>query len=182
MRVPLIIRWPSGIRAGQRESTPTISTDLVPTWLAAAGVDASAATLDGQNLLPLLTAGQRPPSRPVFFHHPHYTHAAGPFSSVIHNDWKLIRFYNDASGAEQLFDMAADPYEQEDLIAARPDRADALRAMLDDWLVSVDAELPRPNDAFDPAAPADRDRRFTWELALSQREELARKWRASLDR
>lgn len=179
MRVPLIVKWPARVPADRRDATRTVSVDLTATWLAMAGVDVSAASLDGQNLLPMLTEGDRPTHRPVFFHHPHYTHAAGPFSSVIFNDWKLIRFYNDATGAEQLFDMAADPYEQDDLIASRPERADQLRAMLDDWLVETDAELPRPNEAFNPAAPADRDKQFTWELALRERAEHERKWRAS---
>ena len=91
MRVPFIVKWPDQVPAGHRESTRTVSVDLVPTWLEMTGVDTpDNTTLDGVSLLPLLTQGHRPKSRPIFFHHPHYTHASGPFSSVIFDDWKLI--------------------------------------------------------------------------------------------
>lgn len=180
MRVPFIVKWPAKVAAGRRETTRTVSVDLVPTWLRMAGIEAPATTtLDGEDLLPLLTAGIRPAPRPIFFHHPHYTHAAGPFSSVIFDDWKLIRFYNDTSGTDQLFDMSADPYEMNDLATLRPERTTELREVLDQWLDDTDAELPKSNGGFNPELPPEQDKQFTWELALKEREEHERKWRAS---
>lgn len=189
MRVPLIMRWPNVIPAGRRESTRTVAVDFVPTWLEMAGVTApESTTQDGQSLLPLMTAGRRPGARPIYFHHPHYTHAAGPFSSIIEEDWKLIRFYN-ASGkrtaggwGEQLFDLAADPYEQDDLIASRPRQVAKLRRQLDAWLAETDAELPRPNEQFDASAPADKDQHFTWNLAQRIWAKQEAKWRESIHR
>ena len=120
-----------------------MAVDFAPTWLEMAGIEPPAdLPLDGVSLLGLLTEGRRPADRPIFFHHPHYTHAAGPFSSVIADDWKLIRFYNDTSGGEQLFDLAADPFEQDDLSTLRPERAARMRKLLDDWLAETDAEMP----------------------------------------
>lgn len=180
MRVPLIVKWPAGVKAGRRESTRVHAVDFMATWLEMASVKPPKnLPLDGVSLLGLLTDSRRPAERAIFFHHPHYTHAAGPFSSVISDDWKLIRFYNDTAGREQLFDLAADPYEQEDLAAARPARADKLRKILDDWLAETDAEMPRPDGDFSPAKPAIKDKRFTWELALKERAEHQRKLRAS---
>lgn len=180
MRVPLIVKWPDAVAPGRRESTRTVAVDFVATWLEMAGVTPPEnLPLDGVSLLGLLTDSRRPAERPIFFHHPHYTHAAGPFSSVIANDWKLIRFYNDTAGREQLFDLAADPFEQDDLSAARPAQADKLRKLLDEWLAETDAEMPQPNEQFNPAEPALKDKRFTWELALKERAEHQRKLRAS---
>jgi len=180
MRVPLIVRWPAAVPGGRRESTRTISVDFVPTWLEMAGVTPPGdLPLDGVSLVDLLKNGRRPADRPIFFHHPHYTHAAGPFSSVIADDWKLIRFYNDTSGGEQLFDLAADAFEQDDLLAHRPERAARLRALLDDWLAETRAEMPIANPDFNPSEPAKKDKRFTWELALKERAEHQRKLRAS---
>lgn len=181
MRVPLIVRWPGHVPAGRREATPTVSIDLLPTWLAAGGIDSGDGLLDGVSLMSLLTSNQRDGSfdRPIFFHHPHYTHATGPFSSIIRDGWKLIRFYNDTSGAEQLFDMACDPYEQDDLITRRPQKAAQLRSMLDAWLNATDAELPRPNAAFDPDQPPKLDKQQTYNLGQRERAEHERKWRAS---
>lgn len=180
MRVPLIIRWPAGARSGQRESTRVHAVDFVPTWLEMADIEPGEdVPLDGVSLLGLLAGRTRPAARPIFFHHPHYTHAAGPFSSVIAEDWKLIRFYNDTSGGEQLFDLAADPFEQDDLVARRPERAAGLRKLLDDWLAETDAETPTANPEFSRSEPAKKDKRFTWELALKERAEHERKLRAS---
>jgi len=180
MRVPLVVKWPAAVAPGRRESTRTISVDFMKTWLEMAGVTPPAnLPLDGVSLLGLLIDGRRPLARPIFFHHPHYTHAAGPFSSVIDNDWKLIRFYNDTSGRDQVFDLAVDPFEQDDLSAARPARADKLRKILDDWLAETAAEMPLPNEQFNADQPPLKDKRFTWELALAERAEHERKLRAS---
>jgi arylsulfatase A-like enzyme len=183
MRVPLVVRWPNGIppeKTGRRESTRTNAIDLVPTWLEMAGVTRSEdLLLDGVSLLDLISKDQRPERRPIFFHHPHYTHAAGPFSSVIQDDWKLIRFYNDTSGAYQLFDLASDPYEQDDLANARPKKAAVLRGLLEAWLVDIDAEAPILNEAFDADRDPVKDKAFTWHLALRERREHERKLRIS---
>jgi hypothetical protein len=153
---------------------------LLSTWLEMAGAEPPAGLpLDGVSLISLLAEGRRPPQRPIFFHHPHYTHAAGPFSSVIADDWKLIRFYNDTSGGEQLFDLAADAFEQDDLSAHRPERATKLRKLLDTWLAETNAEMPVANPDYDPAEPPKKDKRFTWQLALKERAEHERKLRAS---
>ena len=65
--------------------------------------------LDGQSLMPLLSGGGRLPERDLFFHFPHPTHATGPYASIISANWKLIRWYNDTSGAYSLFNLAEDP-------------------------------------------------------------------------
>lgn len=180
MRVPLIVKWPRAVAPGRRESARTIAVDFAATFLELAEAPYPPKTsFNGVSLMALLTGAGRPAARGILFHHPHYTHAAGPFSSVIVDDWKLVRFYSDSSGAEQLFDLAADPYEQDDLAATRPVKASELRQLLDNWLLEVDAEMPTGNVTYDPAAPPVTDRRFTWELALKERAEHERKWRAS---
>jgi arylsulfatase A len=180
MRVPLIVKWPQKITPAVVEDTRVISVDLVPTWLEMAEVKVPGNTiLDGESLLPLLSREKKEAERPIFFHHPHYTHAAGPFSSVIEENWKLIRFYNDTSGAEQLFDMNSDPFEQEDLSEKCLDQVQRLGQTLDQWLEETEAELPRPNEQFDSEMAAEMDRSYTWSRALSERAELEQRWLAS---
>jgi arylsulfatase A len=170
MRVPLVVRWPGAIAAGWREDAPTVGVDFYPTFLDIAGVaPPPELRLDGASLLPLLTGRGGLAPRPIFFHFPHYTHATGPFSSVIQDSWKLIRFYNDTSGEFQLFNLNDDPYEQADLAGQRPEIVDSLRAVLGKWLLETDAELPRPNSGFDPGQPPRKDKDFTWGLALKER-------------
>jgi len=61
-----------------------------------------------------------------------------------------VHFYED--GRDELYDLANDVGESKDLAATQPDRAKALRTRLDAWLKTVDAQLPTPNPAYDPAA------------------------------
>ncbi|MBN8459143.1 MAG: sulfatase [Verrucomicrobia bacterium] len=52
-RVPLVLRWPGGVKAGGSVKAPVSLVDLAPTFLAAANLPADA-DMNGQNLLPVL--------------------------------------------------------------------------------------------------------------------------------
>jgi hypothetical protein len=49
----------------------------------------------------------------------------------------------DAPTAPLLFDLASDPYEQNDLAAAHPDRVRAMQSSLATWFESVEADRRR---------------------------------------
>jgi len=55
IRVPFIISWKGHLPAGRTDARPIIQLDVLPTALAAAGVELPQAKLDGVNLLPYLT-------------------------------------------------------------------------------------------------------------------------------
>ena len=93
----------------------------------------------------------------IFFHYPHYHHLGDmrPASAIRAERYKLIEWHEGAllgrGPAVSLFDLTADPGEQNDLAATQPERAAQLRAKLDRWLASVDAQTmtvraaqPRP--------------------------------------
>ena len=61
-RVPLAIRWPAQVEAGRSVAAMTSLTDLAPTFLAAAGVEAPE-VMTGQSLLPWLN-GPKTAGRP----------------------------------------------------------------------------------------------------------------------
>ena len=131
--------------------------------------------LDGQSLMPLLAEPEDFPERLLYFHSPHYTHATGPFTSVISENWKLIRWYNDTSGAYSLFNLEKDPGELNDLSERFPDRVKQLSRRLEQFLEETDAQLPRPNPEYDPSQPPHQDKRFARELALKERREFKRR-------
>jgi arylsulfatase A-like enzyme len=131
--------------------------------------------LDGQSLMPLLTGGGALPERALFFHFPHPTHATGPYASIISAHWKLIRWYNDASGAYSLFNLAEDPGELVDLADRLPDRVKDLNDRLVEWQRETKAQMPLPNPRFDPSLPAVRDKAFTVRLAMKERAEFERR-------
>jgi len=120
-----------------------------------------------------------PPGGPVVFHFPHYTHATGPNSVLVENDWKLIRFYNDETGRYLLFNLAKDLFEQHDLSAAMPDKARALDERLTQLLDGMKAQMPRMNPDFDPKAGNLFNRKFTLDLAIREHQINAARFKAA---
>src|SRR5262245_14407191 len=68
IRVPFTARWPKGLPAGAIYEHPVIQLDLLPTLLAAAGVEAKPDwQLDGVNLIPYWTGrDSRPPHETLY--------------------------------------------------------------------------------------------------------------------
>jgi arylsulfatase A-like enzyme len=139
VRVPLIVIAPGITKPGLKCETQTTSTDLFPTLLAACGLAARPKDhIDGIDLTPALS-GKPLPDRPLFWHYPHYGNQGGqPFSAIRKGDWKLIAFH-DASQGIELYDLAADPGEKNNLAKQHLAKAAELHADLDAWKASVKA-------------------------------------------
>lgn len=133
VRVPMFVRWPGRIAPGQRLPGPADHIDVFTTAAAAAGATLPAdRVIDGVNLLPFAeNQTQGTPHRAVFWRSGHYR-------SVRVGDWKLQ--VSERPQRVWLFNLAADPYEHNDLSAQEPDRVRELRAVLD----AHDAEMPAP--------------------------------------
>lgn len=180
MRVPLIVRWPNQIKQASVETTRVTSADLYPTFLDAAGVPLMPEQhRDGQSLIPLMTTSTRLPERDIVVHFPHYTHATGPFASLIYKDWKLIRFYNNAAGEFELFNLKVDPYEQTNLASAEPAKLSELRQRLTNWQKSANANPPRANPEYQANAKPQKNRLFSRKLALIERKAAEEKLKRS---
>jgi arylsulfatase A len=155
-RVPCLMRWPGHLPAGKTEATPIISTDLLPTLMAFAGLPA-ATDLDGIDLSPFLTTGKRPARDTLCWHYPHYSNQKGfPAGSIRQGDWKLIESYDDQH--IELYNLRDDPSETQDLARTQPLLTGQLLTKLNDWKKSVNAQpMQSPNPDYDPQA--------TWNLA-----------------
>ena len=126
IRVPLIVRDPRMDKAkrGQTDDDFALNVDLAPTILAAAGIKAPA-TMQGRDIAPLYLAAPKPEWRTEFF----YEHAVIKRKEFIPASQALVRkdvkyFYWPDFERAQLFDLKADPSEENDLIA---DPAQAVR-------------------------------------------------------
>jgi hypothetical protein len=84
----------------------------------------------------------------LVFHFPHYQ-AGTPQSAIRVGDYKLIKYFE--SNETVLFDIANDIGERHNLAAKMPGKAAELEALLDEYLQSVDADMPVPNPDYDPA-------------------------------
>ena len=144
IRVPLIIRVPKSL-AGRSEAgiecrTPVITTDLYATCLSVANIEQPTA-VDGLDLLPLTRGEDRSFHRQaLFFHYPHFYATTTPASAIRADRWKLVHYYD--TDRDELYDLATDLAETQDLAAERPEKRRRLRRWLDRWLGEVGAKLP----------------------------------------
>jgi arylsulfatase A-like enzyme len=136
MRVPLIVRWPGQVQA-RRIEEPVQLIDVMPTLLDISRLSHPEG-LQGQSLLPLLRVnGNRGPEtaaandgwrpRPVVMEKrpegsPEFPNATES-AAIIDGHWKLIHnTIRPAHLAEfELFDVAKDPFDQNNLADQHPD-------------------------------------------------------------
>jgi len=161
IRVPMIVRWPGKAQKGGVSNVATSIEDIYPTVMEIAGVDysdfkADPAT-DGQSILPLfidLINEEDAYTRDAFYHFYGkigYTgfHNFATWATLRHGDYKL---HYDYQGKVELYNIAADITESNDLVEAEPQRALNMLVQLTDWLRANNnpAYLPVPNPDFDP--------------------------------
>lgn len=135
IRVPLLVRWPARIDAGQTVERPSIAMDMTATMLAAAGRNVESLDLDGADLLPLLADGADVPAETLFWR---FRTQRVPMRAVRRDNWKLVM---DAD-AQFLFDLDADPGERSNQFFRHPDVARELREAFVAWRDSLAGDNP----------------------------------------
>ncbi|MCY4062568.1 MAG: sulfatase-like hydrolase/transferase [Chloroflexi bacterium] len=147
LRVPLAMRYPGHISAGQASDALVCGTDLAPTILDAAGTS-FARTIDGESLLPL-AAGSTAKSRSSLLVET-YGHGFGTIElgrAIIRDQYKLIAWQNHDG---EFYDLDADPYELTNLFhdPAHQNAVADLEADLEQWLRDTnDSDFRRPISA-----------------------------------
>ena len=161
LRVPLLLRWPGRIAAGQVREQVVSGADVFPTLLAAANRAASG-PVDGVDLWPAIQdAAFRIPRDTLHWHYPHYHHLGiAPCGAIRIGEEKLIEWFEPSLGAPgsrgpacELFDLATDPGETRNLAESQPKRSAEMLRQLQAWRASVQAQEMRRNPSYDPAAP-----------------------------
>lgn len=124
-RVACLASWPGKLKAG-KHGTPVQIIDWMPTFCALAGFKPTEnLKWDGVNLWPQLAAGTEPNVRSI------YTVAPGfKARSFRVGDLKLVLKTKDKTEEVELYDIAADPNETQDLAAERPAKVAELQAAL----------------------------------------------------
>lgn len=149
IRVPLIVRWPGKVQAGSECAVPVSTYDFYPTMLDIAGVEQKEQIVDGENIVPLLKGGDGLERDAIYWHFPHYGNQGGaPGSAIRQDDFKLIKFYEDNN--VELYNLGDDVGEKNNLADKMPEKAAVLRKKLEDWLKSVDAQMPTRNPDYSP--------------------------------
>ncbi len=142
VRVPFIIYVPTVSRANSSEETPIQTIDIYPTLIEMSGIAAKPSVIDGISLASLLKSKIPLARTDLFWHYPHYhkTGGATPHSVIRSGDYRLVHFYED--NRDELYNLAIDPSETKNLATTDSETRNSLRAKLDRWLKSVDAQLP----------------------------------------
>ena len=143
IRVPLIVRQPGVVPANTICRVPVISTDFYPTLLDAAGLTPRGdKTLDGETICPLLKQTGPLKRKAIYFHYPNYAwHGSNQLGGAVREgDYKLIEQYDD--GSVELYNLAEDIAEKQDLTTKMPQKAAELKRKLDAWLAESRAIMP----------------------------------------
>ncbi len=132
IRTPAILSWPGKIKP-RDEQTPIHVADWFPTFAAVTGFQPkNDLKWDGANMWPVLTGEKKAEVRILYWVGP-----GGNSSALRHGDLMLIR---QRKKPDELYDLAADPYEKDALAAKRPE---ALR----DMVKRLSQTAERDNDA-----------------------------------
>ena len=133
VRTPLIVRWPGHVPSGKVDSTSTINgVDLLPTIAAATGTDVPAEWGgDGVNRLDVLKGHPSVRAQPLFWR-------TTEQESVREGDWKMV--HSRQQGTVELFDLAKDPNEAQDISQSQPGQATRLGSLLQAWTKSLPTE------------------------------------------
>lgn len=148
IRNPMLIRWPGVVRPGSAMETPVSVEDLFPTILDMAGIKNPKIiqTIDGKDLVPLLSGRTKDlGERPFFWHFPvKWTNQDGPainfFSAVARGDWKLVVSLR--TGKKELYNIRKDIGETQDLAAQHPDKVRELAVLLGERLKDMKTPMP----------------------------------------
>ncbi len=126
IRVSWLVQWPGRIPGGRVLDVPVIQLDVLPTALAAAGVEVRPEwELDGVNLLPLLEGRADRLEREALYWR------FGVQYAVRRGDWKLVKAGRDEP--VRLFNLRNDPGEANDMAGAKPELVRELQALWDRW-------------------------------------------------
>lgn len=161
LRIPLLIRWPGKTAPGKEIAAPVSTLDLFPTFASMAGLPLpEKGGRDGLDLVPLLRNGVVP-SRDTFFWHnpaPRPASTGDWFSSAIRKgDLKLLEFPTEKR--VELYDLAADPGEANNLSVSRPEDRERLLAELNTWRQSIGARSePKPAKPGKPKSPSQKQK------------------------
>jgi arylsulfatase A-like enzyme len=152
MRVPFIAAWAKAntanahqkrlpIPAGAVQGQLAAAYDLFPTIVALAGAQTPERHIVDGSRLDTLLAGKPDSGREETFlmHYPHAPHRSDYFTCYRNGDWKVIYHYFPSKASEgshyQLYNLAADPFESQNLADARPDQ---LRRMVQGLIDSLE--------------------------------------------
>ncbi|MHC4215072.1 MAG: sulfatase-like hydrolase/transferase, partial [Planctomycetota bacterium] len=127
-RVPFFIRWPGVIERGRDVERLTAHIDVIPTLIDLCGLNKpSDVDFDGMSLVPLLAGAGEWPERVIITDSQRVEHPRKWRKSAVMTDrWRLL-------DGNRLYDIKADPGQQDDIASNHPMVKEKLRQEYDKW-------------------------------------------------
>lgn len=130
-RVPGVFNWPGTLPAGKICTTPVLTMDMLPTFVAMAGGQVAAERkLDGIDVIEVLKGKEI--KRPALFW------SFGGRKAVRDGQWKLVV----QNKQKMLFNLASDPSEKADLAKQHPEKVTELTKTIQAWEATFPTEAP----------------------------------------
>lgn len=127
-RTPLVFHWPGHVPGGVVRDDVVSLLDVFPTVLDYAGAD-PVEDRSGRSLLDAVQSGAPLEPKTIVNYHPS-TDPDGNGTFVRTEQWRYIGF---GDGREELYEIALDPFEANDVAADHPEELAELRAQAGAW-------------------------------------------------
>ena len=141
IRVPGIIEWPAAVKSNRRSNYSVVSSDFLPTVCDILGVSPPIdRPIDGVSILPLIRGESAQRNKSIAWMYPvrngnfdgHYKFALSGDQYKIYGEYEKGKM-----ATTNLFDLASDPYETEDIAGEHPELVAAMQTELETWRQSV---------------------------------------------
>ncbi|GAA5507619.1 sulfatase family protein [Novipirellula caenicola] len=128
VRVPGILVWPGHTQAGSTTDFPAVTSDYLPTVLAAIGAEyPDSRPIDGISLIDAIANPKLQRSQPIGFQ-------SGKQQAWHQGSYKIIS--TDSGKTWELYDLHQDPSESHDLADRHPERVNSMKQAFTAWQAS----------------------------------------------
>lgn len=166
IRVPMLAKWAGVVKPGSQTDALVVVQDFFPTILEMTRLENYNVIqkVDGVSLTPVLKGSDDNfTNRKLVWHYPNNWGPSGPgigtTSTIRKGDWKLIYWY--AYERFELYNLADDIGEQNNLAAQMPDKVSQLAGNLGSFLRNVNAMRPSFISTGDEAVWPDEVKQLT---------------------
>ncbi len=133
MRVPYLVWWPGTVEAGSISHLMAAGWDMMPTFVELLGEETTwrDEEMDGISILPTIKGegvqAQHDSDKPLYWEF----HEENGRQAVRLGDWKLIRQNIKNSPYLELYNIAEDPHEDNNLLNSYPEKVTELETIMD---------------------------------------------------
>ncbi len=128
IRVPLIVKWPSKVKAGSKTSHISAFWDILPTFAEIAG-QASPQDINGVSFLPVLLNKKKQKQHDYLYWE---FYEMGGRRAILQGNWKAVQYdvKKDQDGPVMLFNISDDPKEESDISNKHPEKVNELKGLM----------------------------------------------------